>query len=89
MGCTVTTVVGGMEADTVKRLIMHIEKIERMEEERTQTGELIKDEFAVAKAAGFDPKVMKIVLRLRKRDNDDIEEEETLVQTYRSALGMV
>lgn len=83
-----STVVGGMEPDTVQRLIHHIENIERMEEEKSQTSELIKDEFAVAKAAGFDPKVMKIVLKIRKRDSDDIEEEQSLVELYKTALGM-
>ena len=83
-----TTVIGGMEPDTVKRLISHIEKIENLEEERSQTSELIKDEFTIAKSAGFDPKVMKIVLKLRKRDIEDIEEEESLVELYKTALGM-
>jgi uncharacterized protein (UPF0335 family) len=82
------TVVGGMDPDTVKRLIAHIEKIESLEEERAQTVELIKDEFAVAKANGFDPKIMRIVLKMRKRDTDDIDEEQNLVDLYKSALGM-
>jgi uncharacterized protein (UPF0335 family) len=85
----VTTVVGGMEPDVVKRLISHIEKIEGLEQERNQSAELIKDEFAVAKSAGFDPKVMRIVLKLRKRDSEDIDEEGQLLTLYRSALGMI
>lgn len=83
-----TTVVGGMDVTTVKRLTMHIEKIENLEEERSQTSELIKDQFAVAKSEGFDPKVMKIVLKLRKADSADIEEQEQILDVYKSALGM-
>jgi uncharacterized protein (UPF0335 family) len=83
-----TTVVGGMDPDTVKQLNGHIEKIERLEEEKAQAAELVKDEFLLAKTKGFDPKVMKIVLKLRKRDTDDLEEEQTLVELYKTALGM-
>jgi uncharacterized protein (UPF0335 family) len=82
------TVIGGMEPDAVKKLIYHIERIETLDNERSQTSDLIKDEFAVAKAEGFDPKIMKVVLKLRKRDTDDIEEETTLIDVYRAALGM-
>lgn len=80
---------GGMDPATVQRLTSHIEKIERMEGEKKEVSENIKDEFAVAKSAGFDPKVMKIILKLRLRDDDDIQEEEALLDTYRNALGMV
>ncbi len=83
------TLVGGMDPETVKQLQGYIEKIERLEEERKQTGELNKDEFVVAKGKGFDPKVMKIILKLRRRDDDEIQEEEMLIETYRAALGML
>jgi uncharacterized protein (UPF0335 family) len=81
-------VVGGMDASTITKLNHHVTRIEELEEERTQSSELIKDQFAVAKADGFDPKIMRIILKLRKRDTDDIDEEETLVDVYKSALGM-
>lgn len=84
-----TTITGGFDPDTVNRLKLHIDKIERMEQEKKEISELIKDEFTVAKGAGFDPKVMKIILKLRQRDDDEIQEEEALVETYRAALGML
>lgn len=76
------------DTDTSKRLMGHIERIESLEEEKKQTTDLIKDEYTVAKGEGFDPKIMKVIIKLRKRSADDIQEEEALVEAYRSALGM-
>ncbi len=78
-----------IDTDSAKRLVSHIEKIESLEDERKTVSELIKDEFAIAKSAGFDVPAMKAILKLRKRSSDDIEEEEALISTYRAALGMV
>lgn len=79
---------GVMKSDSAKQLISYIERIENLEEERSTLGEDIKNEFLAAKSQGFDPKIMKVILKLRRRPSDEIEEEEALVDTYRAALGM-
>jgi uncharacterized protein (UPF0335 family) len=83
------TVIGGMDPDTVKRLQMHIEKIENLEQEKKTIADLVKDEFIVAKGAGFDPKIMKEILKMRNMDDDEIQEKEALLELYRAALGML
>lgn len=70
------------------RLHSLIERIERLEEERKQLGDDIKDIYAEAKSAGFDVKVMRQLIRERKKDPADVEEHETLLEVYRRALGM-
>lgn len=80
---------GVLDTDSAKKLVAYIERIERMEEEKTGIGQDIKSEFDAAKSDGFDPKIMKQILRLRKRSADDIQEEEALLECYRSALGMM
>lgn len=77
--------VGNIAADRLRSLI---ERIERLEEERKALGSDIKDVFAEAKSAGFDVKVMRQLIRIRKQDPADVEEQETLLDVYRRALGM-
>lgn len=77
-----------LDTDAAKRLNQHIEHIEELEAEKKTTADLIKDEYAVAKGEGFDPKIMKTIIKLRKKSAEDIQEEEMLVELYRSALGM-
>ena len=77
--------VGGIAADRLRSLI---ERIERLEEERKALGSDIKDIFAEAKSAGFDVKVIRQIIRLRKQEPAEIEEQETLLDVYRRALGM-
>jgi uncharacterized protein (UPF0335 family) len=72
-----------------KRLTAHIERIEEFEREKKETSDLIKDEYLVAKGEGYDPKIMKQIVKLRKRSADEIQEEEAMVELYRSALGML
>ncbi|MBF0283159.1 MAG: DUF2312 domain-containing protein [Magnetococcales bacterium] len=72
-----------------EQLRQFIEKVERLEEEKLEIATLIRDVFAEAKAAGFDPKVMRIVIRQRKMDQREVDEEETLVHLYKRALGML
>jgi uncharacterized protein (UPF0335 family) len=79
---------GVMKTDSAKQLVAYIERIESLEEERANLGEDVKNEFLAAKSQGFDPKIMKVILKIRKRPSDEIEEEEQLVDTYRAALGM-
>ena len=66
-----------------------IEQLERLEEEKKALAGDIRDKFAEAKAMGFDPKIMKVVLRLRKQPKDDRDEQEAILDVYLHALGML
>jgi len=70
------------------RLLLLIERIERLEEERKGIADDIKDVYAEAKAVGYDTKIMRQVIRLRKMKPDDRAEMETVLETYKAALGM-
>lgn len=70
------------------RLRSLVERIERLNEERKALGSDIKDIFAEAKSAGFDVKVMRQLIRLRKQEPAEVEEQESLLDVYRRALGM-
>jgi len=61
---------------------------EVIEAERVQSGELLKDAFNKAKSMGFDIKIVKHVLKLRKKDKDKLAEEDSLIDLYREALGV-
>ena len=76
---------GGIAADRLRSLI---ERVERLEEERKALGDDIKDIFAEAKSAGFDVKVIRQLIRIRKQEPSDVEEHESLLDLYRRALGM-
>ncbi len=82
---TDTPDVGGIAADRLRSLI---ERIERLEEERKALGSDIKDIYAEAKSAGFDVKVIRQLITIRKKEPAEIEEAETLLDLYRRALGM-
>lgn len=73
----------GVSAGDLKNLI---EKIERLEEEKANVAEWIRDAFLEAKIQGFDPRILKQVLRLRKMKREDRLEQEELLATYWSAL---
>ncbi len=77
--------VGGIAVDRLRSLI---ERVERLEEERRALGSDIKDIYAEAKGAGFDVKVIRQIIRLRKQEPAEIEEQESLLDVYRRALGM-
>lgn len=76
---------GGVAADRLRSIV---ERIERLEEERKALASDIKDIFAEAKSAGFDVKVLRQLIRIRRQEAADVEEEETLLDVYRRALGM-
>jgi uncharacterized protein (UPF0335 family) len=76
---------GGVAVDRLRSLV---ERIERLEEERKALGSDIKDIYAEAKSAGFDPKVLRQLIRIRKQEAADVEEQETMLDIYRRALGM-
>ncbi len=84
-GEAVTSEVGGIAADCLRSLI---ERIERLEEERKALASDIKDIYAESKSAGFDVKVIRQLISLRKKEPAEIEEAETLLDLYRRALGM-
>ncbi|WP_043145380.1 DUF2312 domain-containing protein [Mameliella alba] len=75
----------GMAAGELKQFI---ERVERLEEEKKEVAEQIKEVMAEAKGRGYDTKVMRKVIALRKRDDDDIAEEEAVLDMYKAALGM-
>lgn len=77
--------VGGIAADRLRNII---ERVERLEEERKSLGEDIKDIFTEAKSAGFDIKTIRQIIRQRKQEPSEVEEQETLLDIYRRALGM-
>jgi uncharacterized protein (UPF0335 family) len=79
------TKVGGIAGDRLRSLI---ERIERLEEERKALGNDIKDIYAEAKSAGFDVKVLRQLIRIRKQEPADVEEQETLLDLYKRAIGM-
>jgi uncharacterized protein (UPF0335 family) len=78
----------GMSEATDDRLRLLIERIESLEEEKKGISDDIKDVYAEAKAVGYDPKIMRKVVQLRKMKPDDRSEQEQLLETYMSALGM-
>lgn len=77
--------VGGIAADRLRSLI---ERIERLEEERKAIGSDIKDIFLEAKSAGFSVPTIRRLIVIRRKEPADVEEQETLLDLYRRALGM-
>ena len=66
-----------------------IERIERLEDEKRALGEDIKEVYAEAKGTGFEPKIMRQILKIRKMDKDEHDEQESLLDLYKRALGML
>lgn len=79
------TQVGGIAVDRLRSLV---ERIERLEEEKKALSSDIRDIFAEAKSAGFDVKIIRKILKLRKMNATDRDEEEFLLDTYRKALDI-
>ena len=71
-----------------EKLKSFIERIERLEEEKNNITSDIKEVFSEAKSMGYDPKIMRKILALRKMDVDERLEQEALLDTYRNALGI-
>jgi uncharacterized protein (UPF0335 family) len=78
--------VGGVAGDALKQ---YIEKVERLEREKAEVAEHIREVFAEAKGNGFEPKVMRQILKERKMDQNELDEQETLLMMYKRALGML
>jgi uncharacterized protein (UPF0335 family) len=77
--------VGGIDSTRLNSLI---ERIERLEEEKKGIQSDIRDIFAEAKGVGFDVKIMKAIIKLRKMNQADSDEQEFLLETYRKALNV-
>jgi len=77
--------VGGIAADRLRSVI---ERVERLESERAALSSDIKDIFSESKSAGFDVPTIKQIIKIRKQDPAKVEEAETILDTYRRALGM-
>ena len=65
-----------------------IERIERLEEEKKTISDDIKDVYAEAKGTGFDTKAVRTIIRLRKKDQSERQEEQAILDLYKAALGM-
>lgn len=72
-----------------KRLKAFIERLERLEEEKAALSEDIKEVYAEAKGTGFDTKTIRKLIRLRKMDSEKRQEEDALLELYKSAIGLI
>lgn len=77
-----------MAESTDDRLRLLIERVERLEEEKKGIQDDIKDAYAEAKAVGYDAKIMREIVRLRRMKPDDRREMENILDTYKAALGI-
>jgi len=73
---------------TADELRQFVERIERLDAEKKDLADQQKEVMAEAKSRGYDTKVMRKLISLRKRDKDDIAEEEAVLEMYKEALGM-
>lgn len=77
-----------MASNTDERLTQFIERVERLEEEKKGIADDIKDVYLEAKATGYDPKIMRQIVKLRKMKADDRREMNALIETYANAIGL-
>jgi uncharacterized protein (UPF0335 family) len=80
-----TAEIAGIAGDVLSQFI---DRIERLEEERAELSQDVRDIYLEAKGNGFDPKIMRQIIALRKKDRREAEEEASLLQLYKQALGM-
>lgn len=78
-----------LQASAQKQLRQFVEQIERLEEEKKQLASDIRDKFLEAKAVGFDTKVLRKVVSLRKKSASERQEEQGVLEVYLHALGML
>lgn len=76
--------IGGIAADALRSFV---DRVERLEEEKKAIGADIKDVYAQMKSQGFDAKIVRRIIALRKRDRQEREEEEQIMELYLAALG--
>ncbi len=77
---------GGISGDQLRQ---YIQRIEQLESEKADIAENIKDSFAEAKGNGFDVKIMRQIIKLRKMEQADIDEQENILDIYKHAMGMI
>ncbi|MBA3896302.1 MAG: DUF2312 domain-containing protein [Sphingomonadaceae bacterium] len=70
------------------QLRLFIERIERLEEEKKGIADDIRDVYSEAKGQGYDSKIMRAIVRLRRMEKNDRDEMDALMDTYRAALGL-
>jgi uncharacterized protein (UPF0335 family) len=75
---------GNVAADQLR---LFIERVERLEEEKKGISDDIRDVYSEAKANGYDPKIMRMVVRLRKMESHTRQEQDAILETYRAAIG--
>lgn len=73
---------------TADELRQFIERIERLDAEKTELADMQKEVLAEAKGRGYDTKILRKLVAMRKRDQNDIAEEDAILEIYRQALGM-
>jgi uncharacterized protein (UPF0335 family) len=73
---------------TANELRQFVERIERLETEKKDIADQIKEVYAESKARGYDQKAMRALISLRKKDSDEVAEQEAVLQMYKEALGM-
>lgn len=78
-------IVDGIAGDVLKQ---YIERIERLEQEKVAILEHMKDIYSAAKSDGLEPSIMKRIIKIRKMKQEDVDEQETLLEIYKKALGM-
>ncbi|MDR2106935.1 MAG: DUF2312 domain-containing protein [Holosporaceae bacterium] len=78
-----------MHSSDANKLKQYIEKIENLETEKSEVLEYISDVYRQAKSDGFDPAIMRKVIRLKKMKTEDRETQDMLLDTYMSALGLI
>ncbi|WP_109464017.1 DUF2312 domain-containing protein [Albibacillus kandeliae] len=83
------TDLGNAEKVTADRLRSFVERIERLEDEKKEVAEQIKEVFAELKGEGFDAAAIRTIVKRRKQDADKLAEQEAVLDLYMSALGMV
>ncbi|MBO0358607.1 DUF2312 domain-containing protein [Hymenobacter sp. BT186] len=82
---TETANIGGV---TGERLKQYIERIERLEEEKSGIAEDIRDVYAESKSAGYETKIIRQIVKLRKMDRQKRQEQEEILELYKSAIGL-
>ncbi len=78
-----------LQASAQKQLRQFVEQIERLEEEKKQLASDVRDKYLEAKAVGFDVKALRQIVRLRKKSQEERQEEESVLEVYMHALGML
>lgn len=76
------------ESVAADQLRLFIERIERLEEEKRGIADDVKDVYLEAKSNGYDPKIMRLVIRLRRMETHTRQEQDAILETYREALGL-